>query len=209
MDLNYDNSFIDITPDLEEKVYFNYHDIVHDDMSNGDGLRVVLFLSGCNHGCPGCQNQNTWSRHSGIPFTDWEKAEVYSQLEKDYIQGITFSGGDPLYKWNRESVGLIIDEIKSLYPDKDIWLYTGYQFSFDDNGIPYFEEVCPWKQEKETFQLEWISKVDVLIDGPFISEIRNSDIKKGCLPHWRGSSNQRVIDVNKSLHSKEVLLHCA
>ena len=102
-----------------------YHNITKDDMLNGDGLRVVLWVAGCGHHCKGCQNPITWDPNGGIPFDDAAKAEIFEQLDKDYISGITFSGGDPLYEANRADVTALAKEIKERYPKKDIWVYTG------------------------------------------------------------------------------------
>lgn len=117
----------------------NYHNITKDDMKNGDGLRVVLWLAGCEHHCPGCQNPITWDPDDGLEFDDTAKKEIFDQLDKDYISGITFSGGDPLHPANVNGVLELIEEIKQKYPDKTIWLYTGYTWEqlFDSNNKPY------------------------------------------------------------------------
>ena len=105
-----------------------YHDITTDDMKNGSGLRVVLWVSGCEHKCPGCHNPVTWDINDGLVFDDAAKLELFSELEKSYISGVTFSGGDPLHTQNREEVGKLICEIKEKFPKKTIWLYTGYNY---------------------------------------------------------------------------------
>ena len=102
-----------------------YHNITKDDMLNGDGLRVVLWVSGCSHCCKECQNPVTWDPNSGILFDESAKQEIFEQLEKAYISGITFSGGDPLYVQNISEVTKLAKEIKEKYPSKTIWLYTG------------------------------------------------------------------------------------
>ena len=105
----------------------NYHDIKHDDMNNGPGLRVTLFVSGCDHHCKNCQNPETWNTESGIPIDRAAVNEIFDQLDKDYISGITFSGGDPLNENNRFVVCDLIKRIRSKYKDaKSIWIYTGY-----------------------------------------------------------------------------------
>ena len=126
-----------------------YHNITKDDMLNGDGLRVVLWVAGCGHHCKACQNPITWDPNGGIPFDDAAKAEIFEQLDKDYISGITFSGGDPLYEANRADVTALAKEIKERYPKKDIWVYTGYEW----------ESVC---------DLELMDYTDVVVDGRFI-----------------------------------------
>ncbi|MFI3177197.1 MAG: anaerobic ribonucleoside-triphosphate reductase activating protein [Eubacteriales bacterium] len=163
-----------------------YHNITKDDMSNGDGLRVVLWVSGCSHCCKECHNQVTWDPNGGILFGEDTKRELYEQLEKPYISGITFSGGDPLHAANRLEVRNLILEIKELYPTKTIWLYTGERW---ENLIYY----------------PLLKGVDVLVDGEFQYELRNPKL---C---WKGSSNQRVIAVQKSLEQNDPsvpILHC-
>ena len=157
----------------------NYHNITKDDMLNGDGLRVVLWVSGCEHHCEGCHNQITWNPYDGLIFDKDAKQEIFKELEKDYVQGITFSGGDPLHPKNRDGVFKLMREIKLKFPKKTIWLYTGYT----------------WEQiyDNEDLLLTIGSFVDVLVDGKFEKE--NADVNY----HWAGSTNQRVIDVEKTL----------
>jgi len=163
----------------------NYHNILHDDMSNGDGLRVVLFVSGCEHSCANCQNPQTWDCNSGIPFDYKAKGEIFEQLDKDYISGITFSGGDPLSKSNYYEVFILCGEIKNKFPTKTIWLYTGYT----------------WEQILQSRELSKVmTTVDVLVDGKFEQDL--ADIKY----HWAGSTNQRIIDVQKSLNQNKIIL---
>ena len=102
----------------------NYHDIAKDNMVNGDGIRVVLFESGCTHQCTGCQNPQTWDKNSGIKFDDAAKQELFEALRKPYIDCITFSGGDPLATFNRDETLSLIREIKEKMPDKTVWVYT-------------------------------------------------------------------------------------
>ncbi len=159
-----------------------YHDITKDDMKNGDGLRVVLWLSGCRHHCPGCQNPLTWSPKDGLLFDKRARMEVEEQMGKDYISGLTLSGGDPLFPGNIQEVTEYTKELKKRFPGKTIWLYTG--------------EV--WEDIR---RLEILQYIDVLVDGRFEED------KKDNLLHWKGSGNQRVIDVQESLKSGEVMLH--
>ena len=155
-----------------------YHNITKDDMLNGDGLRVVLWVSGCSHCCKGCQNPITWDVNGGVLFDDNAKQEIFDQLDKPYISGITFSGGDPLHSANRMDVRALMAEIREKYPEKTIWLYTG----------DVWENVMHYPMMRY---------VDVLVDGEFMIEKR--DIKL----MWKGSSNQRVIDVQKSLRQTD------
>ena len=105
-----------------------YHNITKDDMLNGDGLRVVLWVAGCNHHCKECQNPITWDVNGGLEFTDAEKKEIFDELDKSYISGITFSGGDPLHPANIDAVTALAKEIRKKYPKKTIWLYSGYEW---------------------------------------------------------------------------------
>lgn len=167
----------------------NYHDIKHDDMNNGPGLRVTLFVSGCNHHCKECQNPETWSIESGIPFDEAAKDEIFEQLDKDYISGITFSGGDPLNKNNRAEVFTLIHQIRNKYGStKSIWIYTGYTWE----GI--IEEAFP-------ILTGILENTDVLVDGMFEKDLADVNY------HWAGSTNQRVIDVRESLEEKRMILY--
>lgn len=162
----------------------NYHDIKHDDMNNGPGLRVTLFVSGCDHHCRGCQNPETWSTKSGIPFDQAAKDEIFEQLDKDYISGITFSGGDPLNESNRVEVFGLIHQIRLKYgKSKSVWIYTGY----------IWEEII-----EEVFPI--LTGTDVIVDGMFEKDLADVNY------HWAGSTNQRVIDVQKSLEEAKVVL---
>lgn len=176
----------------------NYHNLTYPDQNNGDGLRVVLWLSGCSHHCFNCQNPQTWDENSGIEFDIEAKKELFDELSKDYISGITFSGGDPLHENNIIEVNNIIQEIKKQFPNKTIWLYTGYTW----------EELSPNRlikgiDEESTFhnvRANIIKSCDVIVDGPYIDDLRDVTLK------WRGSSNQRVIDVQKTLQKGEIVL---
>lgn len=160
-----------------------YHNITKDDMLNGDGLRVVLWVAGCCHGCKGCHNPVTWDIEGGLPFDGEAKAELFAELEKPYISGVTLSGGDPLHPANRGEIGALMEEIKEKFPDKTIWLYTGYEWD-EIKGLPY------------------VGLADVLVDGRFVEALKDEKI------FWRGSSNQRVIDVKRTLETGEVALFC-
>lgn len=164
----------------------NYHNITKDDMNNGDGLRVVLWVAGCSHQCHNCQNPVTWDPNDGIPFDEESKKELYDILSRPYISGITLSGGDPLFELNRETIYSLIKEIKTLYPEKTIWLYTGYTFEKVKSFVPK----------------DVLENIDIIVDGPYVEQLRDVKIK------WRGSINQHVIDVKKSLYENKIVLHC-
>ena len=166
-----------------------YHNITHDDMLNGDGLRVVLWVSGCNHKCEHCQNPITWDSKNGLLFDDNAKNEIFDQLNKDYISGITLSGGDPLFPENRLTIKELIYQIKILYPTKTIWLYTGYTY---DILIALNDAIIN----------DILDAIDVLIDGPYDHTKRDVDL------FWRGSSNQRVINMPETIKQHKIILHC-
>ena len=117
-----------------------YHNIAKDDMLNGDGLRVVLWVAGCGHACPGCHNPITWDAEGGLLFDQAAKAELFTELGKDYISGITFSGGDPLFPGNREEISELCREIRQKFPDKTIWLYTGYRWE-EIKWLPFLDQI--------------------------------------------------------------------
>lgn len=151
-------------------------------MLNGDGLRVVLWVSGCSHGCKGCHNQVTWNPDDGLLFDEDARQEIYAELGKDYVNGVTFSGGDPLHEANIKEITDLAREVKEKYPDKTIWLYTG----------------SVWDEIKD---LDVFDYVDVLVDGEFVEEKKDSTL------HWKGSSNQMVIDVKNTKKTGEIVLH--
>ena len=151
----------------------NYHNITKDDMLNGDGLRVVLWVSGCAHHC---------DPQDGVRFDEEAKKEIFDQLAENYISGITFSGGDPLFPANEAEVTELARTIRERFPEKTIWLYTGYL----------------WEEIKDR---EIMTYLTVLVDGKYEEALRNTQL------HWKGSSNQRVIDVQESLKSGQIVLH--
>ncbi|MGN1423904.1 MAG: anaerobic ribonucleoside-triphosphate reductase activating protein [Oscillospiraceae bacterium] len=158
-----------------------YHNITTDDMLNGDGLRTVLWVAGCTHRCQGCHNPITWDIDGGIPFDEDAENELFEKLSTDYISGLTFSGGDPLHPHNRAEVTRLAKKCRELFPNKTIWLYTGFSW----------EEIC---------DLEIVPLVNVLVDGRFVKELFDGKL------HWKGSSNQRVIDVQETLRLGKIVL---
>ena len=161
-----------------------YHNITKDDMLNGEGLRVVLWVSGCPHHCKGCHNPQTWDPESGIPFDEAAEKELFELLGRDYISGITFSGGDPLFEGNRAAIEHLARKVKLEYPDKNIWLYTGYRW-------------------EEISALHLMQFIDGLVDGRFMEDLKDTKL------HWKGSFNQRIIDVQKSLQNSSLYLYHA
>lgn len=218
----------------------NYFKIEKDDVCNGEGLRVVLWLSGCSHKCLKCQNPQTWNPNGGILFDEAAKEELFNELDKDYISGLTLTGGDPLFEKNLPGVLDLVTEVKKRYNipqyivyDKEnnhniliknanemrlsthrktIWLYTGYKVLFVDgeykrivfnrgneNIIEQFSFKSVINHNKRS---DIVSMCDVIVDGRYIDGQRDVTLK------WRGSANQRVIDVQQSLNQKEIVLYC-
>ena len=160
----------------------NYHNITHNDMLNGEGIRVILWVAGCNHHCINCHNPETHNPSGGIKFDVKAKKEIFEELEKDYISGMTFTCFDPLHPNNRRDVGLLCHEIKQKFKNKTIWLYTGYKF-------------------EEISDLSLLHFIDVLVDGKFDQNLQDINYP------WVGSTNQKVIDVKKTLKEGKVVLY--
>ena len=158
----------------------NTLEVSHCNQINGPGLRVVLWVAGCSHHCEECQNAYSWNPEEGIKFDESIKNEIFSELEKDWCSGITYSGGDPLFESNRKEIIELAKEIREKFPNKTQWLYTGY---------------C-WKDIVEDQSMINILKyVDVICDGRYEKSLRNVDLE------WVGSSNQHVIDVKKRIET--------
>lgn len=158
-----------------------YHNITKDDMKNGEGLRVVLWVAGCGHACPGCHNPITWDEDGGLPFDKDAEDELFEALAPDYIAGLTLSGGDPLFLANRADVAALCARVRRDLPNKTIWMYTGYG----------------WEQIEN---LPLLDDVDVVVDGRFVQAQADPQL------HWRGSANQRVIDVRKTRALHQIVL---
>lgn len=166
----------------------NYLGIEKSSISNGPGVRVVLWVSGCTLHCKGCQNQESWGFNVGRLFDDTAKKELFDALDKPYIQGITFSGGHPLENNNVEDVYLLLKEIKEKFPTKNIWLYTGYTWE------KIFPTVClDMFNVNNVYRKAAVEMCDFLVDGQYIEEQRDITLK------FRGSKNQRIIDVQETL----------
>lgn len=179
----------------------NYHNLTYPDMNNGDGLRVVLWLSGCSHHCHNCQNPQTWEPNSGVLFDENSKIELFNELEKDYISGLTLTGGDPLHENNLSDVLSLTEEIRVSSPKKTIWLYTGYTWEELFNTSYSKDYICTTTTDRDAiYRQQIIRNADVLVDGRYIDSQRDITLK------WRGSKNQRVIDVQKSLREGSIVL---
>ena len=165
----------------------NYAKITKHDIANGRGVRVVLWVSGCSHHCSGCQNPDTWDDDYGSRFEASDLSDIITLLREDWISGLTLSGGDPLKPSNVDMCTIVAACAKSNVPNKDIWCWTGYTW----------DEIIAREDCKYILQC-----IDVLVDGEFIQDKYDISLK------WRGSSNQRVIDVKKSLQAGKVVLYC-
>ncbi len=200
----------------------NYWKIDKEDVCNGEGLRVVLWLSGCSHKCKGCQNPQTWNANSGIPFNESAKEELFRGLDKDYISGLTLTGGDPLFESNLDDVLELVTEVNKRYnttqyidennqnnhnilntnadkirlssPHKTIWIYSGYTWE------EILDEEYNFLEMHDTLRQAIIAQCNVFVDGQYKES--QCDIT---LP-YRGSKNQRLIDVQQSLQEGKIVL---
>ncbi len=169
----------------------NYAEIKNCDIANGPGVRVTLFVSGCSHHCEGCFNEETWDFQYGEPFTQEVADSILEMLAPDYIAGLTLLGGEPLEPGNRTALLPLLRAVKENYPGKDIWCYTGYLFERD-----VLEKFCAqWEGMKE-----FLSYLDVIVDGEFILEQKDISLQ------FKGSRNQRIIRVQESLRQGKIVL---
>lgn len=159
----------------------NYAEIKYCDVANGPGVRTSLFVSGCSHHCPGCFNEIAWDFNYGKPFTQDTIDSIIESLKPDYIQGLTLLGGEPFEYSNQKGLLPLVRQVREVLPQKDIWCFTGFLFDKD-----IIENMC--KRWKETNEL--LSYIDVLVDGRFVEELKNLNLK------FKGSENQRTILVN-------------
>ena len=176
-------------------------------MNNGSGLRVVLWLSGCSHNCYKCQNPQTHDPNSGILFDEKAEEELFRELSKDYISGLTLTGGDPLHENNLDGALNLVNRIRLLFgQNKTIWLYSGYRFEecqpFNEEGILKPNDFAPKLQKILEKRWKIIKSVDVMVDGRYIDSQCNISKK------WAGSNNQRVISIPESLKQNKIILYC-
>lgn len=166
----------------------NYSGIKYSDMINGKGIRVSLFVSGCTHKCKGCFNKETWDPEYGNPFTEKEENEIFDYFKKygSIAKGLSLLGGDPTYYKNTETLIKFLKKFRANFPDKDVWIWSGFTW----------EQIMSDKKRAEL-----ISLCDVLIDGKFMLEKKNLNLK------WKGSNNQRVIDIQKSLAKNSIVIY--
>ena len=166
----------------------NYATIKNCDIANGPGVRVSLFVSGCAHRCPGCFNEVAWDFDYGEPFTQETIDRILAMLKPDYIQGLTLLGGEPFEPQNQEAVVNLLRQVKQNYPNKSIWAFSGYLFEKD---------ILSGRLGDTS---EYLSYLDVLVDGPFVESKKNLSLR------FRGSENQRLIDIPASLRTGETIL---
>jgi anaerobic ribonucleoside-triphosphate reductase activating protein len=171
----------------------NYATIKNCDIANGPGVRVSLFVSGCRHRCPGCFNEEAWDFNFGKPFTQETVESILQMLKPSHVKGLTLLGGEPFEPENQPAIVDLLRQIKEKYPEKSIWAFSGYLFDKDILS----GRLGPWEVTKE-----YLSYLDVLVDGPFVMA------KKDLTLRFRGSSNQRVIDLRKTLATGEIALWC-
>lgn len=170
----------------------NYAEIKNCDIANGLGVRVSLFVSGCTHHCKNCFNEVTWDFHYGNVFDESVEEKILDYLEPNHITGLTLLGGEPMEPTNQRALLPFVKRVKAMYPDKDIWLYSGYLFD---------KELLQESRARCEVTDELLNYIDVLVDGRFVEELKDISLK------FRGSSNQRIIDVQKSLKNKTIVLY--
>ena len=169
----------------------NYATIKSRDIANGPGVRVSLFVSGCTHRCPGCFNEEAWDFNFGQPFTQEVIDRILEDLSPSFVKGLTLLGGEPFDPRNQPSIVELLRQVKAKYPEKSIWAFSGYLFDRD---------ILSGKLGDWEITQEYLRYLDVLVDGPFVQAKKNLSLR------FRGSENQRLIDVPASLAAGEVIL---
>jgi len=168
----------------------NYADIKTIDVQDGTGIRVSLYVSGCHFHCKGCHNKEAWDFNYGKKYDEETEKYILDLLDRDYIAGLSILGGEPLEPSNQEVLAGLVKKVKERFPDKTIWCYTGYDFEKNVLGEMY---------KKFDYTPKFLENIDVMVDGEFVEEKKLVDLK------FRGSTNQRKIDVQQSLKNNEVV----
>ena len=168
----------------------NYAEIKKCDIANGEGVRVSLFVSGCRRHCKGCFNAVAWDFSYGKQFTEETEAEIFEALSPDYIAGLSLLGGDPFEPENRAALLPFLKRYRQRFPQKSVWCYTGYTYS---GGT--------LKEDDGEGVRELLKEIDILVDGPFIEELKDIRLK------FRGSSNQRILDLKRTMESGNIVLY--
>lgn len=169
----------------------NYATIKTNDVANGEGVRVSLFVSGCTHRCEGCFNREAWDFNYGQRFGDEQIDFILNALDKPHIRGLSLLGGEPFEPQNQPELLKLLRCFRQRFPEKDVWCYSGYDFE---------DDILTLKLGDPDITKEMLSYIDILVDGRFIKELKNLNLR------FKGSSNQRIIDVKKSLEKGEVVL---
>ncbi len=169
----------------------NYATIKYNDIANGTGVRTSLFVSGCTHRCKGCFNSEAWDFNYGLPFTKEVEDEILKSLESTYVDGLSLLGGEPFEPQNQLVLYPFLKRVKEKFPHKDIWCYTGYLFD---------KELLSPSRATTPVTKDMLSLIDVLVDGKFIEAKKNISLA------FKGSENQRIIDVKKSLNENKVII---
>ena len=172
----------------------NYATIKWCDIANGEGVRISLFVSGCTHRCKNCFNSEAWDFNYGQPFDDNIQNQIINSLKNPFNDGLSLLGGEPFEPQNQEALLPFVKRVKELYPNKTIWCYTG-------SVLDEKKGVLTDKSKNTPYTRQLISLIDVLVDGPYVEELKDIRLK------FRGSSNQRVIDVKKTLDAKRIVLY--
>ena len=169
----------------------NYANIKYNDIANGEGVRTSLFVSGCTHHCKGCFNQEAWDFNYGNAFNEEVQNKIIKSLEPSWINGLTLLGGEPMEPANQKALLEFVKKVKTLYPNKTVWCFTGYLL--DKELLSESRARCPYTDE-------FLSYIDVLVDGKFVLEEKDISLR------FRGSRNQRIIDVQQSLKQNKIIL---
>lgn len=169
-----------------------YGELKKCDIANGIGVRVTLFVSGCTNRCPGCFQPQTWDFRYGKPFTDETKEEIFAELDKSYVDGLTLLGGEPFEPENQRTLLLLLREVRQKYPGKTVWCFTG--FRLDD------ELLCQGSHPRCEATDDMLACIDVLVDGRFREELKDISLQ------FRGSRNQRIIDMNQTRRTGVITL---
>lgn len=167
-----------------------YGEIKKCDIANGEGVRVSLFVSGCTHHCPGCFNQDTWDFCYGKEYTDETEQEILDALSPDYINGLSLLGGEPFEPQNQKVLVQLLRKVREQYPQKTVWCYSGYLFD---------RELLSESRARCEYTDEMLSMIDILVDGRFVEKLKDIRLV------FRGSSNQRIIDVKRSLQNGDIV----
>lgn len=175
-----------------QEIIMYYGNIKKYDIADGEGVRVSLFVSGCTNHCKGCFQQETWDFNFGKPYTEETEQEILKALDHGYIQGLTLLGGEPFEPENQRVLVHLLKKVRQMYPQKDIWSYTGFVLDKD---------LLPGERKHTEVTDEMLSYLDVLVDGPFMLDKKNISLE------FRGSENQRLIDMNKTRQTGTIVLY--